>query len=386
MDHVSGSKIFNRTDRSVLNIWWWTVDRWTMVAIFTLLLIGGFMSLSISGATGGRIGLDTFYLARHHLIMIPAAVIILLFFSLMTLRQLFWLSCIVLIGMIFLAALTPLIGTEIKGARRWIRLAGFSLQPSEFIKPAFALVAAWLLSRQPSPLKSWKGFLSSWGGSFLLYGLIIFLLIRQPDLGMAFVVSLTWFSQLFFAGLHRFWILIVLVGGVVGLLAAYTFLPHVAARVDRFLNPESGDNFQVNQSLAAFAHGGLYGKGPGEGTVKRSIPDAHSDFVFAVIGEELGLIVCVFVVGIYCFIFLRGMSRLLRESSLFILLATSGILLSFTLQAMINIASAINLIPTKGMTLPFISYGGSSMLAVSMAMGMFLSLTRQRPGQIEGLP
>ena len=385
MDQVTNYKIFNRTDGSLLNLWWWTVDRWTIAALFLLLFIGGFMNISVSGATGGRIGLDTFYLARHHLVMIPAAIFIMLFFSFLSVRHLFQAAMIILVGSIFLTLVTPFIGSEIKGAKRWIRLVGFSLQPSEFIKPTFAIATAWLLARQSLHISDWKKFLSSWGFSLILYGFIILLLIRQPDLGMAFVISITWFAQLFFAGLHRGWVLFLLVSGILGLIAAYTFLPHVAARVDRFLNPEAGDNFQVNQALQAFSSGGLYGKGPGEGVVKKNIPDAHSDFIFAVIGEELGLIACILVVALYGFIFLRGTSRLLREDSLFVVLASAGILISFTIQAMINIASAINLIPTKGMTLPFISYGGSSMIAISMAMGMLLSLTRQRLGEPEQL-
>jgi cell division protein FtsW len=166
-------------------------------------------------------------------------------------------------------------------------------------------------------------------------------------------------------------------GGVVG---AYFLFPHVTTRIDGFLNPAGNDTYQVDRSLEAFVNGGLYGVGPGEGTVKQVLPDAHSDFVFAVAGEEFGFIACLFIVLLFAFIVLRGYTRLLRETNIFVLLAAAGIITDFGLQAFINMASTLHLMPTKGMTLPFISYGGSSLLALALAMGMFLSLTRRRSG------
>jgi cell division protein FtsW len=168
------------------------------------------------------------------------------------------------------------------------------------------------------------------------------------------------------------------VGGLAGLVGTYLYLPHVRARVDHFLDPSTGDSYQVNRSIEAFTNGGLWGRGPGEGTIKDVLPDAHADFVFAVAGEEFGVVVCLAIVGLFAFIVLRGFSRMSQEGSLFVLLAATGLLVQFGLQAAINMASTLHLIPTKGMTLPFLSYGGSSMVALGFGMGMMLALTRRR--------
>jgi cell division protein FtsW len=200
---------------------------------------------------------------------------------------------------------------------------------------------------------------------------------------MAVVVSAVWFSQFFLAGLRLYWLAAGLAGGVVSFIGAYLVLPHVASRIDRFLDPASGDSYQVDRSMDAFMNGGMWGRGPGEGTVKESLPDAHADFVFAVAGEELGLVLCLVIVALFAFIVLRGFSRLLQEPNLFIVLAATGLLVQFGLQALINMASSLQLMPTKGMTLPFISYGGSSLLSLGLAMGMALALTRRRFGGAE---
>src|SRR5437667_272701 len=192
-----------------------------------------------------------------------------------------------------------------------------------------------------------------------------------------------WFAQFFMAGMRLYWVAAGALAGLGGLVGAYMYLPHVRVRVDHFLDPSTGDSYQVNRSIEAFANGGLWGRGPGEGTVKDVLPDAHADFVFAVAGEEFGLVVCVLIVGVFAFIVLRGFSRLLQEGNLFVLLSATGLLIQFGLQAVINMASSLHLIPTKGMTLPFLSYGGSSMLALALGMGMMLALTRRRLGGSE---
>jgi cell division protein FtsW len=213
-----------------------------------------------------------------------------------------------------------------------------------------------------------------------LYALVVGMLFKQPDLGMAAVVSAVWFTQFFLAGLRLYWVAAGLCAGAAGIVGAYFTLPHVASRIDRFLDPASGDSYQVERSMEAFGRGGLWGRGPGEGTVKEYLPDAHADFVFAVAGEELGVLVCLAIVAVFAFIVLRGFSRLLQEGNLFVVLAATGLLVQFGLQAIINMASSLHLMPTKGMTLPFISYGGSSMLALGLGMGMALALTRRRYG------
>jgi cell division protein FtsW len=207
----------------------------------------------------------------------------------------------------------------------------------------------------------------------------------QPDLGMAFVVSAVWFTQFCMAGLSLAWAGLFALLGMVALIGAYLSFPHVASRVDRFLDPASGDSYQIDRALEAFMNGGLFGRGPGEGTVKQYIPDAHADFVFAVAGEEFGLIACLAILGLFAFVVLRGLTRLLQERNLFVLLAASGLLVQFGLQALINLASTVRLMPTKGMTLPFLSYGGSSLLALAIGMGMLLALTRHRADLGESL-
>ena len=277
-----------------------------------------------------------------------------------------------------LLALTFAIGVEIKGARRWINLPGLSLQPSEFVKPTFTVVAAWLFAEQKeNPRFPWNAV------SVALFVALIYMLVKQPDLGMAVVVAIVWFAQFFMAGLRLYWVAAGTIAGAASIVGAYLWLPHVTSRVNRFLDPAAGDSYQVNRSIEAFVNGGLWGRGPGEGRVKDVLPDAHADFVFAVAGEEFGLVVCVLIVGIFAFIVLRGFSRLLQEGNLFVLLAATGLLIQFGLQAIINMASTLHLIPTKGMTLPFLSYGGSSMLALGLGMGMMLALTRRRLGGAE---
>jgi cell division protein FtsW len=213
-----------------------------------------------------------------------------------------------------------------------------------------------------------------------LFLVVLAMLIKQPDIGMAAVVAAVWFAQFFMAGMRLYWVAAGALAGLGGLVGAYMYLPHVRLRVDHFLDPATGDSYQVNRSIEAFANGGLWGRGPGEGTVKDVLPDAHADFVFAVAGEEFGVVVCLVIVALFAFIVLRGFSRMSQEGSLFVLLAATGLLVQFGLQAAINMASSLHLIPTKGMTLPFLSYGGSSMLALGLGMGMMLALTRRRLG------
>ncbi len=369
---------FARIDQSPVARWWWTVDRWSLAALGMLIGFGVVMSLAASPPVAERIGYDGLHFVRRHLAMLPLATAIMFAVSLqspLTIRR------IAIIGFglsLALLALTFLIGMEIKGARRWINLPGLSLQPSEFVKPTFAVVAAWLFSEQK--------LRSRFPGNLIcaaLFLAIIGMLIKQPDIGMAAVVAAVWFAQFFMAGLRLYWAVAGALAGIGGLVGAYMYLPHVRVRIDHFLDPSAGDSYQVNRSIEAFANGGLWGRGPGEGTVKDVLPDAHADFVFAVAGEEFGVVVCLAIVGLFAFIVLRGFSRMSQEGSLFVLLAATGLLVQFGLQAAINMASSLHLIPTKGMTLPFLSYGGSSLLALGLGMGMVLALTRRRLGGSE---
>src|SRR5262249_48793442 len=255
--------------------------------------------------------------------------------------------------------------------------AGTSLQPSEFLKPTFAVVVAWLLAAQRSSDRRIPGN----AVALLLYLAVAMLLMHQPDLGMTAVVTAMFMAELCAAGLPILWVLALAAASVAAFVAAYFVFPHVAQRVDGFFDPGSVDSYQIDRSLEAFRNGGLFGRGPGEGTVKGVLPDAHSDFVFAVAGEALGLLACLMIVGLFAFIVLRGFGRLLQETNLFVLYAATGLLVQFGLQALINMSSSLHLMPTKGMTLPFLSYGGSSVLALGLAMGMLLAFTRRRVGQ-----
>ena len=369
---------FARIDQSLVARWWWTVDRWSLAALGTLICSGVVMSLAASPPVAERIGYDGLHFVRRHLAMLPLALGLMFAVSLQPPRTI---RRIALIGFgisLALLALTFVIGVEIKGARRWINFPGLSLQPSEFVKPTFAVVAAWLFSEQKLRPRVPGNLIC-----IALFLLVVAMLIKQPDIGMAAVVAVVWFAQFFMAGMRLYWVAAGALAGVAGSVGAYMYLPHVRIRVDHFLDPATGDSYQVNRSMEAFASGGLWGRGPGEGTVKDVLPDAHADFVFAVAGEEFGVVVCLAIVALFAFIVLRGFSRMSQEGSLFVLLSATGLLVQFGLQAAINMASSLHLIPTKGMTLPFLSYGGSSMLALGLGMGMMLALTRRRLGGSE---
>ncbi len=370
-----------RTDTSVLGRWWWTVDRWTLGALLLIVLIGGLLVLAASPSVAERIGLDGYYFVRRQFAILPVALAGLIAVSMMTPLQVRRFATVGFVGTLGLLALVPMIGPEIKGATRWINLAGLSLQPSEFVKPFFVVVTAWMFAEwRRDPRFPGQYF------AIALYAAVVGLLLMQPDLGMTVVVSAIWFGQFFLAGLPMPFVAGLAGLGAFGLVSAYFLFPHVTSRIDRFLDPASGDSYQVDRSIEAFVNGGLLGTGPGEGTVKAYLPDAHADFIFSVAGEEFGGIACLLIILLYAFIMLRGYAKLLSESSLFVLLAAAGLLTQLALQALIHMGSAVHLMPAKGMTLPFISYGGSSLLALAFAMGMALALTRRRIGEREDLP
>ncbi len=368
----------SRSDNSMLGRWWWTVDRWTLASLIALIGIGYVMMLAASPAVAERIGLARNAFVMKQILYLPLAASIMVAVSLLSprdIRRMALLGCCIAL---LLTAATLVMGQEIKGARRWISVPGLTLQPSEFLKPCFAIVAAWLMA---------EGKRSSFPGAWVagaVYLVIALLLKSQPDIGMLAIVTAMFFAQLVIGGLNMLWVgsLGVLGAGVA--FTAYLVFPHVQSRVHRFLDPAAGDNYQVTTALEAFGNGGLLGRGPGEGRVKDVLPDAHADFVFAVVGEEFGLIICLLILGLFAFIVLRGFLRMLQENDLFVVFASTGLLTAFGLQAFVNMASSLHLIPTKGMTLPFVSYGGSSVFAIALGMGMLLALTRRRyHGDIE---
>jgi cell division protein FtsW len=319
--------------------------------------------------------------AKRQFVFLPIALMVTLAISLASPRHVRRLALLVFCASIVMLALTFVIGVEIKGARRWISVPGLSsVQPSEFVKPSLAVISAWLLAQARAERRAPGYVLSA-----LLVGGTLALLLMQPDLGMSIVVAAVWAAQLFVVGLPMWVAGFGVVGGAASLVGAYFFFNHVRSRFDRFLDPSSGDNYQVNTALEAFMNGSLFGRGPGEGTVKAQLPDAHTDFIMAVCGEEFGLVCCLLILCLFAFVTLRTLSRASKETSLFITLAATGLGVQFGLQAMINMASTIQLIPAKGMTLPFISYGGSSALAMAICVGMLLSLTREHAGLREAV-
>jgi cell division protein FtsW len=277
-----------------------------------------------------------------------------------------------------LVAFVLVFGQEVNGARRWISLSGVWLQPSEILKPTFVVVTAWMFAAQQrtaDPRVLWA--------SIGLLALVTGMLALQPDIGMASLVVAVWLVQFFLSGMPLRWVSAVVAAGIALALLAYAFVPHVTDRVDRFLFPQSGGNYQVETALDAFYAGGALGRGPGEGVVKNVLPDAHTDFIFAVAGEEYGMAVCLLIAAGFAFVVLRGLGRLLHGTDYFALLAGAGLLVQFGLQAAINMGVNLRMLPAKGMTLPFISYGGSSLLALALGMGMALALTRRRSSALE---
>src|SRR5919198_2618892 len=365
--------MLSRVDKSPVATWWWTVDRWFLGAFLLLMGLGIVLSFAASPAVAERIGLDSFHFATRQIIFTLPALAAMLAVSFFNARQVRRMSIVMLILTLVLMVLVLYVGVEVKGARRWVSFAGLSIQPSEFLKPAFVIICAWRFAghaRQPDI----PGNLFA----MILLGLVLALLIAQPDLGQTTLVLGTWGAMFFMAGMSWFWIVALGGVGIGGAFAAYTIFPHVAGRIDRFLTGE-GDTFQVDMGREAMIHGSWWGVGPGEGTVKNVIPDAHADFVYAVAGEEFGIVLCVGIMLIFAFIVLRGLSIALREKDDFTRYAVAGLVIVFGLQSIINMAVNLQLMPAKGMTLPFISYGGSSQIAIAVSMGMVLALTRQRP-------
>jgi len=362
-----------RTDKSLLGTWFWTVDRTMLLLISLLIGYGIVLVAAASPAVALRIGLSEHHFFVRHMIVLVIAVAGMLFVSFLSPRGLWRLATLIMVAGIFALFLIPFIGMEIKGAQRWIHLPGISLQPSELVKPAFAIIAARLMAMQKEK-ENFPGELYAAG----IYLMIVFLLMMQPDFGMTFVVTCIVMAQIFMAGFRFKYLIYVAVAGVLSLFLVYNSFGHVQSRIDRFLDPSSGSTYQVDKSLESFRNGGVLGTGPGQGTVKLNLPDAHADFIFAVSGEELGLIFTLPLVGVYLFILLHGFRKMEDSEDLFSILACGGLLTMLGLQALIHMGSSLHILPAKGMTLPFISYGGTSLLSVGFAMGAVLSLTRHK--------
>jgi cell division protein FtsW len=366
---------FTRNNKSFLSSWWWTVDRVILSSIIIILALSALMVATASPAVADRIGLESSYFIKRQIFFIFISFFLILIFSFLNIKQIKIISFIGFIACVFLMIVVLFYGSEIKGARRWVSIAGLSIQPSEFIKPFFAVIIGYILS-----LRYYIKDFPVYKVALATYAIIVILLFLQPDFGMIITLSCILAGQFFLAGISMGWIIALTLGGVFGVVIAYMLLPHVAVRINNFIDPSVSENYQVNKSIAAFVNGGFFGKGPGEGVVKQSLPDSHTDFIFAVIGEELGIITCLFVIVIYAIIVLRGMFRISNQIELFSAYSVAGLLMIFGVQSVVNIGVSLHLLPTKGMTLPFLSYGGSSMMAVSISIGMILSLTKKKYG------
>ena len=369
-------KTRSRTNSSLLYGWWHSIDRLLLGLFLTLIMVGIVLSMAASPVAEKlcRVGSSHCFLKRHLLfaLMGMTGALIVSTFSVLNARRI---GVLALIGALLVLVVLPFIGHEVKGAMRWIKLGPFSLQPSEFAKPGFIVFAAWMFSVR-SKSQEFPGVFIV----FLLYALLIFLLIRQPDFGQSFLLTLCFGAVFFYAGLSLKWMLALSGATIIGAFGAYRFLPHVQDRLKRFLNPENSDTYQTDKALEAMSNGGIFGRGPGEGTVKYKVPDGHTDFIFAITVEEFGLVLSTGLILLLAGFVGRSFRNSLHLNDHFSQLAVAGLATMVGLQTMINLAVNLNMIPPKGMTLPFISYGGSSMLALCFTAGLILAFTRKRPG------
>ncbi|MFO0542036.1 MAG: putative lipid II flippase FtsW [Phenylobacterium sp.] len=376
MSQNPAHQAFARSDRSPIGVWWWTMDRWLLGAVAVLLVLGVLMSFAASPAAAARMNLgDPFHFALRQCVFAGAGAAILLGASLLDDRGVRRTAFVVYLVAILIMAALPFIGYSAKGATRWIDLGGFSLQPSEFMKPALIVLVAWMFA------EAQKGQgVPGVTIAFVLYGISVALLLIQPDVGQTILITMAFGAAFWMAGVPISWVMGLGVSAIAGLASTYFLFPHVASRVDRFMNPEAADTHQVDRAAEAIAAGGLLGRGPGEGVMKRHVPDLHTDFIYSVAAEEYGLIFSLALITLFGFLVVRGLYRALKLSDPFQQVAAAGLFVLVGEQVLINIAVNLNLIPTKGMTLPFISYGGSSMLAICLTLGLALALTRRRPG------
>ncbi|MGB3721528.1 MAG: putative peptidoglycan glycosyltransferase FtsW [Pacificimonas sp.] len=368
--------LFGRGDRSIWGRWYWTIDRPLLGMILVLIGAGLVAVAAASPAASQRLSGadfrygDLFFLKRQ-VMWVMIGLPLLIGTSMLPKVWVKRLAIVGTIGGIVAMGLLPLIGSERNGAVRWLDFGGVGFQPSEFLKPMFVVASAWILA-----LKFDDPDVPAIPASGAILILIAALLMIQPDLGQTVLISAIWLAQAFIAGLSMMVVAVIAGVCLVGLAVAYLFVPHVTSRIDRFFTGE-GDNYQVERSLDAMRSGGLFGTGPGEGQAKFSLPEPHTDYIFAVIGEEFGVIACFAIAALFMAIIVRVVVQLFEEEDPFVTLAASGLVCQLGLQAFINMSVSMNLMPSKGMTLPFVSHGGSSFAALALGTGMLLALTRR---------
>ena len=361
--------MITRSDRSNIALWWWTTDRYLLTSFLVLIIIGIFLVMASSQHITQSLNLSSHHFTLRHILFGALSIPIIISFSILNERQIKIISILGLIASIVLLCFILFDGERIKGAQRWLYIGQISFQPSEVCKPFFIIFNAWILS-----LWSKKTKFPGWIWSICSIVLISSLLLLQPDLGMTILFIFTWAFQLFITGIPLLIIIFLIIAFPVFMIISYLNFDHVKIRIDSFIE---GKTYQVSKSLQSFESGGLLGKGPGEGFYKKSLPDAHSDFVFAVAAEEYGVLICTIIIMIYGLIILRSFLYSIKNENIFLILAVSGLAFQFGFQSIIHMASNTDLIPTKGMTLPFLSYGGSSIMSSAITAGMLLALTRK---------
>jgi cell division protein FtsW len=364
----------SRAQPTPFSEWWWTIDRPTLAALGALMLAGIVLCLAASPPVAARIRLDPFHFVNRQIFFLMPAIAVMFVTSFLSPHDVRKVALVVFVISLLLMAATPYFGAEIKGARRWLVILGVNIQPSEFMKPAFVVLIAWLFGetakRPEMPANSI---------ALVLLIAVVALLVMQPDFGQTMLVSLVWGALFYMAGMRFIWVIGLAAAAGLGLVTAFFTVPHVAQRINRFLDPASGDTFNIDIATESFVRGGWFGRGPGEGTIKRILPEGHTDFVFAVAAEEFGVVLCLILVALFAFIVIRALGRAMRTDDPFIRFASAGLAILFGLQSTINMAVNLHLMPAKGMTLPFVSYGGSSLISLAYGMGMLMALTRERP-------
>jgi len=369
---------YGRSDTSAIGRWFWEIDKVLLLLVTVLIAIGLIAVAAASPAagerySGGNVRFSELYYFWRQLAWIAIGIPVMIGISMLPKDRARRFSLFGAAFFFVLLIFVPVLGPEINGAKRWISFGVSQVQPSEFLKPFFVISMAWLLS-----LKDSDKSLPVFPLSAALTGVIAFLLMSQPDFGSTIIFGAVWVAMLALAGVSLRTLGILAAAALVGIVLAYFFYPVATTRIDGFLFGE-GDNFQVENALRTLTAGGMFGMGPGGGTRKFGLPEPHTDYIFSVIGEEFGLIACLAIAVLYLVIVARVLVKLLDEESTFAILAAAGLTIQFGLQALINMAVNVQIAPSKGMTLPFISYGGSSMLALSIGMGLLLAFTRRNP-------
>ena len=351
--------------------WWRSIDRKVLICIFFLIIIGGLISFAATPAVAQKYNLDQNFFVKKHWFFIPVVLFSIFFTSLFSELGIKRFFLFIFLISIFFIIYSFFFGIEVKGANRWSYLFGYRFQPSEFLKVSFIVISAWIFSSN-TYLQNLNNKLIS----FLLYLLVSSLVLSQPDVSMFCIISLAYFSQLWISGLKWRWLgfVVLFFGSIFSL--CYLIIDNVKRRVDIFFNLQVGDTYQITKSLEAIKEGGFFGKGPAEGTIKDILPDAHTDFIFAVVAEEFGWVTCLIIIFIFIFLIFTIFQRIKKTNNMFALITVSGLIIQFGFQIFVNIGSTIGLIPTTGTTLPFISYGGSSMISSAINLGTILSLTR----------